>query len=100
LLYFVCNLGTSFVLPPISLERALQVLVGEDRKSSSSDYFSVLASSGLHRFNHALHMMSFPYSIFFNKKWGEIAGFVFLEYQILHVFSPDISILYALIYFA
>jgi hypothetical protein len=68
LLYFVCNLGTSFVLPPISLERALQVLVGEDRKSRSSDYFSVLATLSLHRFDHALHMMSFPYSILFNKK--------------------------------
>jgi hypothetical protein len=35
------------------------------------------------------------------KKWGEIAGnFPFLADQILHVFSPDILILYALIYFA
>jgi len=68
LLYFVCNLGTSFVLPPISLKRALQVLVGEDKKSRSRDYFSVLASSSLHRFDRALHMMLFPYSIFFNKK--------------------------------
>jgi hypothetical protein len=68
LVYFVCNLGTSFVLPPISLERALQVLVREDRKSRWSDSFSVLASSSLHRFDHALHMMSFPYSIFLIKK--------------------------------
>jgi hypothetical protein len=103
LLYLVCNLGTRFVLPPISIERTFQVLVGEDRKSRSSDCFSVLASSSLHRFDLALHMMLFPYCIFLkikNKKWGEIAGnFPFLAYQILHVFSPDISIHYALIYF-
>jgi hypothetical protein len=75
-LLYLCNLGTSFVLPPISLERALQVLVGEDRKSKSSDCFSVLASSSLHRLDRALHMMLFLYSIFFKKKkGGEIAGF-------------------------
>jgi hypothetical protein len=70
LLYLVCNLGTGFVLPPISLERALQVLVGEDIKSRLSDCFSVLASSSFHRFDHALHMMLFPYCIFFFKKMG------------------------------
>jgi hypothetical protein len=104
LLYFLCNIGTSFVLPPIARERALQVLVGEDRKSRSSGCFSVLASSSFHRFDHALHMMLFPYCIFLKikiKNWGEIAGnFPFLAYQILHVFSLDISIHYALIYFA
>jgi hypothetical protein len=51
-------------LPPISRERTLQVLVGEDRKSRSSDCFSVLASSSFHRFDRALHIMSFPYCIF------------------------------------
>jgi hypothetical protein len=49
-------------------------------------------------------MMSFPYSILFDKKkmGGEIAGnfFLFLACQILLVFLPDISILSALIYFA
>jgi hypothetical protein len=67
------------VMPLISLERTLQVLVGEDRKNRSSDCFSVLASSGVHRFDLALHMMSFPYCIFFNKKknWGEFAGYFF-----------------------
>jgi hypothetical protein len=57
---------------PISLERILQVLFGEDRKSRSSDCFSLLATSSLHKFDHALHaccMMSFPYSMF--KKSGE-----------------------------
>jgi hypothetical protein len=50
-----------FVLPPMSRERVLQVLVGEDRKSRLSDYFSVLASSSCHRFDLVLHMMLFPY---------------------------------------
>jgi hypothetical protein len=101
------HLGTNCVSPLISLERAVQVLVGEDRKSRSSDYFSVLASSSVQRFDLALHMMLFPYYIFFvlfkkkKKKWGEFAGFLFfLAYQILHVFPPDYSILCALIYFA
>jgi hypothetical protein len=101
--YILCNLGTSCGLPPISLERTLQVLVGEDRKSRSSDCFSILASSSLRRFDLALHMMLFPYCNFLKKKknWGEFAGFLFfLAYQILHVFSSDISILCVLIYFA
>jgi hypothetical protein len=85
LLYFVCILGTNFILPPISLERALQVLVGKDRKSKSRDYFSVLASSSLHRFDRALHMMLFLYSIFFNnnKKKREKLQDFFLAYQII-----------------
>jgi len=33
------HLGTSCVLPPISLDRILQVLSGEDRKSRSSNVF-------------------------------------------------------------
>jgi hypothetical protein len=31
-------------VPPVSLKRTLQVSIGEDRKSRSSDCFSVLAS--------------------------------------------------------
>jgi hypothetical protein len=49
-------------LPPISLERTLQVLVREDRKSRPSDYFFCI---GIIRFGLALHMMSFPYCIIF-----------------------------------
>jgi hypothetical protein len=55
-------------------------------------------------------MMSFPYSILFDKIlkkkkiWGEIAGIffllLFLASQILLVFLLDISIIFALIYFA
>jgi hypothetical protein len=39
----------------VSLERILQVLSGDDRKSMSDDYFSVLATLILHRFDLALH---------------------------------------------
>jgi len=36
------------------LERNVQVLFGEDRKSRSSDCFSIVASLSIHRFDHAL----------------------------------------------
>jgi hypothetical protein len=36
-------------VPPVSLERTLQVSIGEDRKSRSSDCFSILASLGIYR---------------------------------------------------
>jgi hypothetical protein len=80
-------------------------LLGKTEKAGRATIFSVLASSSFHRFDRALHMMSFPYCIFFflkkkKKNWGEFAEFFCLAYQILHVFSPDISIHYALIYFA
>jgi hypothetical protein len=39
--------------PPMSLERIVQVFIGEDRKSRSRDYFSMLASSTVHRFDLA-----------------------------------------------
>jgi hypothetical protein len=71
-------------LPPISLERILQVLSGEDRKSRSGDCFSVLATSSLHRFDRALYAcckMLLPYSMFniyiyiyIYKIWVENAG--------------------------
>jgi hypothetical protein len=99
-------------LPPISLERILQVLSGEDRKSTSGDCFSVLETLILHRFDFALHasfMMLFPYSMFLllfkkkKKKIGEkmqgILFFLFLTCQILLVSLPDISIHCALINF-
>jgi hypothetical protein len=75
-------------LPPISLERILQVLFGEDRKSRSSDCFSVLATSSLHRFDHALHVIRCHFHIAFCliKKNGEKLQetfFLFLVCQIL-----------------
>jgi hypothetical protein len=68
LLYLVLAVQSwNHYLPPISLERILQVLSGEDKKSISGDYFSVLATLILHRFDLALHdycVMLFPYSMF------------------------------------
>jgi len=85
-------------LPPISLERTLQVLLVEDRKSMSSDYFSVLVILILHRFDL---YSKFFIVFFFKKKWGikcrEYYFFRFLACQILHVFLPDISVHCALI---
>jgi hypothetical protein len=97
-----------FVLSLISLERIVHVFVGEDRKNRSSDCFSVLASLSIHRFDLALHMLSFPYCIFcflaffffFKKNLENLQDIFFLlAYQILHVYSPDISIPWVLIYF-
>jgi hypothetical protein len=79
-------------LPPIFVERILQLLSGEDRKSMSDDCFSILATLILHGFDLALHsyfMMLFSYSIFFFKKLkkkkkkirGENAGyFIFFSF--------------------
>jgi hypothetical protein len=50
-----------FCCAPYYLERALQVLDGENRKSRLSDCFSVLALSSFYRFNLVLHMILFPY---------------------------------------
>jgi len=51
-----------------------------------------------------MHMMfSFHIAFVFNKKKtniGENLQDIFLAYQILHVFSHDISIIWVLIYFA
>jgi hypothetical protein len=60
-------------LPLISLERILPVLFGENRKSRSSDCFSVLTLSSFHRFDLVLHMMVFPYfmCLIIKKKIGE-----------------------------
>lgn len=67
-------------LPPMSLERTLQVLFGEDRKSKSSDYFSVLASLSVHMFD-----LAFAYDVisilhFFKKRkkiWEKLQDFFF-----------------------
>jgi hypothetical protein len=70
-------------LPPSSLERILQVLFGEDRKSRSSDSFSIVASLNVHRFD-----LAFAYDVisillvvlflnFFFKKMGRICRIYF-----------------------
>jgi len=50
----ICNLGTSCVCPLCSLRELCRYFLGEDRKSRSSDCFSVVASSSIHRFDRAL----------------------------------------------
>jgi hypothetical protein len=74
----------------MSLERIMQVFIGEDRKSKSSDCFFVLASSSVHRFDlaFAYDVISILHVLFVlnkkkkkqkqNKKWGEFAGLIFL----------------------
>jgi hypothetical protein len=62
--------------PHVSLERTLQVSIGEDRKSRSSDCFSVLASSSIYRcdLTFAYDVISILHVLFvFNnkKKFGE-----------------------------
>jgi hypothetical protein len=110
-LLFALQFRNHCYLPPISLERTLQVLFGEDRKSMSDNCFSVLVILIIHRFDLALQaslMMIYLYSMFLlfliKKKKGEkmqgILFFLFLAYQILHVFLPDILVHYALIDYA
>jgi len=43
--FLICNRGTTVIFPPISLvvfEKILQVLFGDERKSTSGGCFSVL----------------------------------------------------------
>jgi len=71
-------------VPPVSLERTLQVSIGEDRKSRSSDCFSVLASLSSYKcdLTFAYDVISILHVLFvFNNKkkrkkrvfWGEFA---------------------------
>jgi hypothetical protein len=80
ILCLLCNRGTSFGLPPISLERILLVLSGEDKKKRVERLFFCIGNIKLTQVWSCLacYMMSFPYSILFNKKemW-EIAGTFF-----------------------
>jgi hypothetical protein len=72
-------------MPPVSLERTLQVSIGEDRKSRSSDCFSILASLSIYRcdLTFAYDVISILHVLFvFNnnkkkKNWREFAGFFF-----------------------
>jgi hypothetical protein len=77
-------------VPPVSLERTLQVSIGEDRKSRSSDCFSVLASLSSYRcdLTFAYDVISILHVLFvFNNKkinkikFGEnLQDFFFLAY--------------------
>jgi hypothetical protein len=68
--FFALQFQNHCYLPLISLvalERTLQVLFGEDRKSTSGDCFSILVILILHRFDLALHaslLVVYLYSVF------------------------------------
>jgi hypothetical protein len=73
-------------VPPVSVERTLQVSIGEDRKNRSSNCFSVLTSLSIYRFD-----LTFAYDVIlhvlfvFNKKKKKNLGricriFFFLAY--------------------
>jgi len=73
--------------------------LGKTEKAGRATVFFCI---GIIRFDLAMHMMfSFHIAFVFNKKkiLGRICR-IFLAYQILHVFSHDISIIWVLIYFA
>jgi predicted PurR-regulated permease PerM len=71
------------VFAPMFLEKTVQVLFVEDRKSRSSDYFSVVASLSVNRFDLAFTydvisiLLVVLFCFFFKKKWGEFARFIF-----------------------
>jgi hypothetical protein len=69
----------------MSLERTLQVFFGEDRKSRSSDCFSVLASSSIHRFDLAFAYDVISILLVFvlnKKKMGRICRIFFFFWLI------------------
>jgi hypothetical protein len=73
-------------LPPMSLERSLQVLFGEDRKNRSSDYFSVLTSSSVHRFDLAfaydvISILHVFVLIIKKKNWENLQDIFFLGFS-------------------
>jgi hypothetical protein len=74
-------------VPHVSLERTLQVYIGEDRKSRSSNCFFVLASLSSYRCDltfaydviSILHVL-FVFFNYYKKRvfWGEFAGLFLL----------------------
>jgi hypothetical protein len=72
-------------LPPMFLERTVQVLFGEDRKSRPSDYFSVVASLSVYKFDlaFAYDVISILLVVFFflflKKKMGRICSLGVLD---------------------
>jgi hypothetical protein len=99
-LLFALQFRNHCYLPPISLDRSLQVLFGEDRKSMLGDCFSVLVILMI-----CLYSMFLIFFKIQNKKFGvrkcwEFYLFLFLACQILHVFLPDILVHCTLIDYA
>jgi hypothetical protein len=62
--YTLCNLGTSYVYPLVFSCENFVGIFGEDKKSRSSDCFSVMASLSVHMFDPALaYDVIFPYCL-------------------------------------
>jgi hypothetical protein len=86
--YISCNLGTSYVCPRVFSSENFAGIFREDRKSRSSDYFSIMASLSVHRFDRALvYDVIFPYCLllfYFNNKkkknWENLQDFFLLAY--------------------
>jgi hypothetical protein len=73
------------------LEKLLQVLFGDDRKSTSGSYFSILVILNLSPWGRVKKLLEKMQIEFY---------FYLIAFQILYVFLPDISILCALINYA
>jgi len=71
-----------FVVPPMFLERTMQVLFEEDRKSRSRDYFSVVASLSVYMFDlaFAYDVISIWHFFKIKKKRENLQDFFFLAY--------------------
>jgi hypothetical protein len=107
---YICVLtmqsGNQFVVPPILLREHCRYCLRKTEKAGPATVFFCI---GIIKFNLAKRMMfSFHIAFVFNKIYiyiyiyilGRICRIFFLAYQILHVFSHDISIIWVLIYFA
>jgi hypothetical protein len=69
-------------VPPVSLERTLQVSIGEDRKSRLSDCFSKLASLSIYRCDltfayDVISILHVLFIFFLKKKYGRIRKIFF-----------------------
>jgi hypothetical protein len=84
-----------FVVPSVSLKRTLQVSIGEDRRSRSSDCFSVLASLSIYMCDltfaydviSILHILFFFFLIIKKKKLGRICKIFFGCLDIVCIFT-------------
>jgi hypothetical protein len=84
-----------FVVPSVSLKRTLQVSIGEDRRSRSSDCFSVLASLSIYMCDltfaydviSILHILFVFFSIIKKKKLGRICKIFFGCLDIVCIFT-------------
>jgi hypothetical protein len=118
---FACCYGTIFsipIFPLVCLEEILQVLNRDDRKSTSSNCFSIMVLSNLSPWGQVCFYLTclyytilfivkhvfvvFPFLFSFKKGGGGESCrylFLYLAFQISYVFLPDVSVLGALLFF-